>query len=135
MIDFDKELQDILKNDPLGLLDVKPKASSVISNDARLVASFEEINDFLKMHGREPVKGQDINERKLYSRLKGLRENPEKAAALIEYDTFNLFADLKNTEPKEINTIEDVLKDDVLGLLGDEATEPIDIFTLKNIPM
>ncbi len=59
MIDFDKELQDILKNDPLGLLDVKPKASSVISNDARLVASFEEINDFLKMHGREPVKGQE----------------------------------------------------------------------------
>jgi len=134
MIDFIKELETILETDPLGLLEVKPKASSVISADERLVASFEEINAFMREHNREPAASRDISERKLHSRLKGLRESPEKAAALAEFDDFGLLADVK---PKEINSIDDVLKDDPLGLLGgalpDEA-EPDDIFTLRNVP-
>ena len=137
MIDFIKELETILETDPLGLLEVKPKASSVISADERLVASFEEINAFMREHRREPAASRDISERKLYSRLKGLRESPEKAAALANFDVFNLLPNVKNPEPKETNTIDDVLEDDVLGLLGsdvpDEA-DPNDIFTLKNVP-
>ena len=55
MIDFDKELEQILSDDPLGLLDIKPKASSVISADERLVASFEEINAYIREHDHEPT--------------------------------------------------------------------------------
>jgi hypothetical protein len=137
MIDFTKELETILEKDPLGLLEIKPKASSVLSADERLVASFEEINAFTRKHNREPTESRDISERKLYSRLKGLRESPEKAAALTEFDTFNLLGDVIISEPKEINTIDDVLDDDALGLLGSDVSDesdPNDIFTLKNVP-
>ena len=137
MIDFTKELETILKTDPLGLLEIKPKASSVISADERLVASFEEINAFMREHNREPAASRNISERKLYSRLKGLRESPDKAAALAECDTFNLLANVKHPEPVEINSIDDVLEDDALGLLGGDVSDeadPNDIFTLRNVP-
>ena len=136
MIDFAKELETILKTDPLGLLEVKPKASSVISADERLVATFEEINVFVREHDREPTESRDIKERRLYSRLKGLRESIDKAAALTEFDVFNLLGEVEVPEPKEINTIDDVLEDDALGLLGEEVSDeadPNDIFTLKHV--
>ncbi len=136
MVDFNKELEEILESDPLGLLEVKPKASSVISADERLVTSFEEINTFVQEHDREPAASRDISERKLHSRLKGLRENPEKAVALAGYDTFGLFAGLTVEEPKEIYSIDDVLGDDTLGLLGDETApeeDMSDIFNLKHV--
>lgn len=137
MIDFNKELENILETDPLGLLEIKPKVSAGMSADARLIATFEEINAFIRENNREPAESRDISERKLYSRLKGLRESPEKAAALAEFDTFNLLGDVVLPEPKEINTIEDVLNDDILGLLTDQEpdeADPADIFKLKNIP-
>ncbi len=136
MVDFKKELEAILADDPLGLLDVKPKASSVISADERLVASFEEINVFFQEHGRKPAASRDIRERQLYSRLKGLQENPEKGAALAELDTFDLLGTMTVEEPKDIYSIDDVLRDDSLGLLGDESAaeeDGDDIFTLKHV--
>ena len=130
MIDFVKELDAILESDPLGLLDVKPKALAITA-DQRLVSTFEEISAFILEYGHEPTQSRDIKERQLYSRLKGLRESPEKVAALVDFDSYNLLGDVKIIEPKEISTIDDVLGDDVLGLLGDDADE---IFTLKNVP-
>jgi len=44
MEDKDKILDEIFSNDPLGLLNVKPKTSNVKTADERLSASFEEIN-------------------------------------------------------------------------------------------
>lgn len=129
-MNFEKELKAILADDPLGLLEFKPKASSVISADERLLASFEEINAFVEDHNREPQASRNINERKLHSRLNGLRENPEKAVSLLEFDRLKLLADVEIPQPVEINTVEDVLAEDPLGLLGDGE----DIFTLKNIP-
>ena len=124
MIDFIKELDAILKTDPLGLLDIKPKASAISSND-RLASSFEEINTYIQENGHEPTESREIHERQLFARLKELRKCPEKIAALKPYDVHNLLG-----EPKEIKTIDDVLDDDVLGLLDDD---PEDIFTLKNV--
>ena len=137
MIDFEEEMKVILETDPLGLLDVKPKASSAISAEQLLVNSFEEITAFVQEHGREPAESRDIGERKLYSRLRGLRDSPEKAEALRELDTLGLLADVTAPEPIEINTIDDVLGEDALGLLGDDLGDEADvndIFTLKNVP-
>lgn len=137
MTDFLKELDAILDDDPLGLLDLKPKASSVMSADARLVESFNEISAYVEERGHEPTASRDIKERRLYSRLKGLRESPEKAAALAEHDTFSLLDNVVIPEPKEINTIDDVLDDDVLGLLNNDLPgegDPNDIFQLRNVP-
>ena len=124
MIDFDKEMQAILHNDPLGLLEVKPKASNGMSADERLLAAFEEINTFFEQHGREPAVSRDIQERKLYSRLQGLRDDPEKAVSLQAADRFGLLVGITLPETKPIETVEDVL-DDPLGLLGNAAEETV----------
>jgi len=137
MIDFQAELARILKEDELGLLDVKPLASSVISSDDRLLASFEEINAFFEAQGKKPEESREINERSLFSRLKGLREHPEKLAALKPYDRHNLLGNIPvPAPPKPIEGIDDVL-DDPLGLLGGngpDLDEQGNIFDLKNVP-
>ena len=133
---FEDELERILADDPLGLLDVKPKASNAITADQRLIASFEEINAFYRVNNREPAEGRDISERRLFSRLKGLRESPPRAAALKEFDEFNLLGDVKIADPAAIETIDDIMNDDALGLLdADLQTEsdPEDIFVLKHV--
>lgn len=99
MIDFDKELQAILHNDPLGLLSVTAKASNSISADEHLLAAFEEINAFFAQQGREPAASRDIQERKLYSRLQGLRTDPEKALSLQSVDRFGLCVALPEWQP------------------------------------
>lgn len=81
-----KNLEEIIANDPLGLLDINRKASAVTA-DQRLIASFQEINEFTdETAKKEPTQTRDIKERRLFSRLKGLREDPVKAAALKEHD-------------------------------------------------
>jgi hypothetical protein len=136
MIDFEKELKAILENDPLDILKAKPKVSSVISPDNRLKASFEAINKFIDDTGHKPTKNRDINERRLYSRLESLRESPEKVAMLLEIDKHNLLEGVEVPEPLIIETVDDVLDADPLGLLnvGDEANEEPDIFDLTNLP-
>ena len=135
---FENELKNILNEDPLGLLDVKPKQSNAITADQRLVSSFEEINSFVSEHGRVPEKSTDINERRLASRLSGLRESAERAIALKEYDKFNLLGDVQVVEPPSVDSIQsidDVLGDDALGLLGGPSAldDPEDIFTLRHV--
>jgi hypothetical protein len=136
MIDFEQELDAILRDDPLGLLSVKAKASSSMSGDERLVASFEEVNSFIREHGHEPAESLDINERRLYSRLKGIRNNPKTAEPLADYDVFGLLGAPEKVEPVELNTVEDVLEHDILGLLDDSAAgeaDPSDIFKLTYV--
>ena len=134
MSQFEKDLEDILANDPLGLLVVKPKQSNLMTTDQRLVASFEEINAFVREHGREPEKSTDINERRLFSRLKGLRESTQRAFALKEHDEHDLLGDVAIADPAAIETIDDVLSGDALGLLGDPPEDdPESIFVLKHV--
>jgi hypothetical protein len=139
MIDFEKELKAILENDPLDILKAKPKVSSVISPDNRIKAKFEEINQFIDDNGHEPTKSRDINERRLFSRLESLKESPEKATMLLDLDKHNLLGDVEIPEPLIIETVDDVLDADPLGLLdlGDDEggidKEP-DIFDLTNLP-
>ncbi len=122
------KLEEILQDDPLGLLgDVKPK-NPILTEDDRLVASFEEINTFVDAHGREPQKDMaNMHEMKLYSRLKGIRENPAKITALQKHDRHGLLTDLG----ERFGSVEEVLQEDPLGLLEDEE----DIFTLKHVQM
>jgi len=118
-------LDEILNNDPLGLLGEPKSRAKALNEDDRLTSSFEEINGFFEKNGREPQKSTNMNERTLNARLEGIRQNPEKIEALKPYDRFNLL------QAVEINSIDDILNDDAFGLLGD--TED-DIFTLKHIP-
>jgi len=66
-------------------LNAKPKASGAITADERLVASFLEINDFVRKHGHEPeANSKDIHEFKLHKRLDSFRCDDAKATALLE---------------------------------------------------
>ena len=124
MVEF--SLDDILANDPLGLLNEPKAITKALNEDDRLISSFEEISTFVEQNGHEPQKSSNMQERTLYSRLQGIRENPEKIKALKPYDRLNILQEI------EINSIDDILNNDAFGLLGD-ANEN-DIFTLKHIP-
>ena len=93
-----------------------------------MAASFDEINDFIEKNEREPKPDPtNISEYKLYSTLKGLRENEEKMMALEPQDKYGLL----NIEKKEINSLDDILGDDSLDILGDDAEG---LFTFKHTP-
>jgi len=121
-----EDLQKIIEDDDLGLLDVKTKASNQSTPDERLIKSFEEINTFIDKNGKEPQQSNDILEKNLYFRLKGISEDLNKSTALKQYDRHNLFK-IEESVPE---TIDDIFSDDDLGLLENNS----DIFTLKNIP-
>ncbi len=124
MIDFESELKKILNEDPLGIL--KNRTVQPITTDQRLKDSFEEINKFIDENGIEPTESTDITERKLFSRLKQLRKDFDKALSLKALDRHKLLANVR-----EIKSVDDILENDVLGLLDDG---PDNIFDLKNIP-
>ena len=129
MEDKDKILDEIFSNDPLGLLNVKPKASNVKTADERLSNSFEEINDFVAKNEREPAPNpSNISEYQLYSRLKSLREDEGKMLALEPQDTYGLL----KVEKKEINSIDDIFNDDILGMFDDGEAQSL--FEFKHTP-
>ena len=119
-MDKDKILDDIFNNDPLGLLVVKPKTLNVKTAEERLLASFQEINDFIFANNREPeANDKNISEFQLYSRLKSLREENGKIEILRPADIYHLLpeneadrvSEAKQSyykKPKEINSIDDI---------------------------
>ncbi|MBK1820512.1 GIY-YIG nuclease family protein [Burkholderia orbicola] len=122
-------LQKILEDDDLGLLNVKPKRAAV-TVDERLLASFQQINDFYRQHNKEPESNpSNILEFQLFNRLKGFRASKEKCEALQEVDEFHLLTYVE--PPKPITSVADIFQDDSLGLLDDEAAS---IFDLKHVP-
>lgn len=125
-MDKDKKLQDILDNDPLGLLNVKPSNSPARNEDERLVASFQEVNEFYDINKREPKADNGIQEHQLYARLKSIRKHAAKSEILRNHDIYGLLS----IEPKEPVSIDDIMDNDPLGLLDDETEG---LFELKNI--
>lgn len=122
-------LLKILDDDELGLLNIKPKRSS-ITVDERLLQSFQQINDFYRQHGKEPESNpSNILEFQLFNRLKGLRASKEKCEALQEVDEFHLLTFIEPEKP--ITSVADIFSDDSFGLLDDEAES---IFDLKHVP-
>jgi len=122
-------LDDILENDPLELLIEFKVKNPIISFDDRLIAKFEEINDFYEIDLNEPTKLNSMSERALAVRLQKLRENPTKIITLQKYDRFNL---LSVKEIVEVTSLDDIFENDPLGLL---ESDDEDIFVLKNVPL
>lgn len=126
-MDKNSVLDDIFNNDEFDILNVKPKSSGVKNTDERLIASFNEVNEFVEKYNREPQPNlSNISEYQLYTRLKGIRENPEKKEQLKEIDTNNIL----EFEVKEINSIDDIFNDDTFDLLEDDT----DLFDFKHTP-
>ncbi|MFO7843439.1 MAG: GIY-YIG nuclease family protein [Bacteroidales bacterium] len=148
-MDKDKVLEEIFENDPLGLLNIKPKKSSNRTADERLLASFQEINAFIENKGKEPEpNSSNISEYQLYSRLKSLREDLQKVEQLKPYDIHNLLPEIAinrvnesqaeyradkqaGNKTKDINSIDDILGDDSLDILGGDDAG---LFDFKHTP-
>jgi len=141
-MDKEKVLDDIFNNDPLGLLISKPRNSNARTADERLLASFQEINDFVDNNNKEPEPNpSNISEFQLYSRLKNLREDKTKIGLLKEHDIHNLLPLVETNQvsepkaeynkPKEINSIDDLLGDDLLDILGGDDEG---LFDFKHTP-
>ena len=118
------DLRKLIENDD-GLLDTPAKASAQTPDD-RLIVSFIEVVEFYREHGHEPSSlTDDITERRLASRLEGMREDPEKVEKLKTYDEYDLLRPVKKP-----SSIDEVLADDDLGIFDEDT----DILTLKNVP-
>ena len=127
--DKDKILEDIFSNDPFGILNVKPKFSNVKTAEERLISSFEEINDFIAINEREPEPNpSNTSEYQLYSRLKYLREDHTKMLALEPQDKYGLL----KVEKKDINSIDDIFNEDLLGIFDDGEAQSL--FEFKHTP-
>ena len=128
-MDKDSKLQDLLNNDPLGLLVVKPESSPARNADERLVASFQEINDFIATNQREPIEGRGIQEHQLFSRLKSIRAHAEKTEMLRSYDSHRLL----EAKPSIPLTVDELMENDPLGLLSDDSQGLFDLKHIKPI--
>lgn len=120
-------IDDIFNDDDFGLLDSKAKASTVKSDEDRLIDSFEEINAFFDKNKREPNKSS-MSEYGLMARLKNFRENETQMKILKPFDRHNLLGYVE----MEKQTIDDILNDDDLGLL--DTDKDLDIFKFKHTP-
>jgi len=126
-MDKNKVLDEIFANDPFGVLDLMATKSPVRTEDERLVASFEKINEFYKKNNREPQPNTgNIHEFKLYARLKALRDSEDKKKRLENYDKY----DFLKAKKKEHNSVDDILSDDETGIL---QSDDFDIFDLKHV--
>lgn len=124
-MDKDK-LLSLISDDDLGILKVKSKSSGAVTSDERLATSFQEINEFVSQHGREPELSHDIQERRLHNVLKSLRSDTSASSAFTDADVHGLL----ETKVKPITSLEDIFDDDDIGIFNDEAES---IFTLKHV--
>lgn len=120
-------INDIFNDDDFGLLDSKAKASTVKTDEERLIDSFEEINVFIDKNDREPNKSS-MSEYGLMAKLKNFRANESQKKILKPFDRHNLLGHVEI----EKQSIDDIFNDDDLGLL--DPDKDLDIFKFKHTP-
>lgn len=122
-----KSLEDIFNDDLFGLLESKSEKSIVLTDEDRLINAFEEINSFYDANNRAPDRSS-MAEYSLQARLAEFRNNERTKSTLKAFDRHNLLGEVKH----EIESIDDILQDDDLGLLETEGDTSI--FTFKHAP-
>lgn len=144
-----RSFEDIFADDAFNLLEVKPEMRR-ITEEERLLQSFQDINDFVSEHGRSPERENGFKERMLAARLQGFVEDPEKISALSAFDEFGLLPDvgLMEVVPEEtaevideldfasmqVTSFDDLLNADPFNLLGRIDEEQLQIFDTSNLP-
>ena len=118
-------IDDILNDAEFGDLFESKVVAKQQNADDRLIESFEEINKFVDSNGHKPNESKDINERRLFARLKALNEDEFKSQLLKEYDRHNLLPE-RVSAPQSFN---DILKDSIFDSRDDSS----DIFSLKHV--
>ncbi len=122
-----KELLRLIEDDKTGILSIKSKNKNQSNRNARIVASFQKINNFIREKGRHPEANKnDISELKLYLSLKAFKKNDNNAKVVKEYDEFSLL-----NSSKQITSLQDIFNDDDSDFFNDD---PNSIFNLTHVP-
>lgn len=125
-MDFSDDLIKLFESED-GKMFVPPKKKAVVSSGDRLVASFQQIIDFVEKNSRPPeLESDDMSEATLAARLNSIRNSKEKSDALKSIDTLGLL-----DMPEAPESIDELFTKDTFGLfegVGD------DILKIKNLP-
>lgn len=117
MMDWDEMLQEVLQNPVFA--DVKPAQKRATSSD-RLVKSFIEIADFVEQHGHLPSGDGSFDEKRLFSRLDGIRKDKSKYEKCLPYDSLGILGEYK--EPTEEDVLSEILKNPIFDNLEETAS-------------
>ncbi|WP_127058639.1 hypothetical protein [Veillonella ratti] len=95
MIENFATLEDVFADDIFDKLvaEIKPKRNIPLDPE---IEKFQEIVNWIKENGREPKLSRNLIERKLYSRLKGIRNKPSQWEKYKGYDILNLLGGGEN---------------------------------------
>jgi hypothetical protein len=114
-------------------VEVEPKeVASYTKREERIIAGFEEIQNFVKEHARLPQHGEDkdIFERLYAVRLDQIRKQEECVNLLKDMDKQNI---LNDTNVFEANTLAEIDDDELLKQLGVSGDDDNSITTLKHV--
>ena len=116
MSKIDDWLQEVLQNPVFA--DVKPQQHRATSSD-RLVKSFQEILTFVEANKRLPNSDGAFDEKKLYTRLDGIKRDKTKYDKCKPYDTLNILDEYQ--EQSEEDVLASILKNPAFNLSPDAA--------------
>ncbi len=121
------DLIQLFESDDGGLF-VPPKKQARLTADDRLVASFQQIVDFVEKNDRLPeIESSDISEAGLAARLNAIRADKAKSESLQAIDSLGLLE-----TPQAPESIDELFTDDTFGLFNGVGD---DILRVKNVPV
>ncbi len=121
------DLIQLFESDDGGLF-VPPKKQARLTADDRLVASFQQIVDFVEKNDRLPeIESSDISEAGLAARLNAIRADKAKSESLQAIDSLGLLE-----TPQAPESIDELFTDDTFGLFNGVG---VDILRVKNVPV
>jgi hypothetical protein len=126
----DEQLDQLIADDDLGLLKIKPKRTPQTTEEEKLLAGFHEILRFVEANEVAPSEhGEELSERLLFARLQAIKRDASQREMLRKFDEYGLLSVEDQSFPE---TIDEVLDDEFLDSLSQEGSE---ILTIKNIPL
>lgn len=121
------DLIQLFESDDGGLF-VPPKKQARLTADDRLVASFQQIVDFVEKNDRLPeIEASDISEAGLAARMNAIRADKAKSESLQAIDSLGLLE-----TPQAPESIDELFTDDTFGLFNGVGD---DILRVKNVPV
>ena len=116
MSKIDDWLQEVLQNPVFA--DVKPQQHRATSSD-RLVKSFQEVLAFVEANNRVPSSEGAFDEKKLYTRLDGIKKDKAKYDRCKPYDTLNILGEYQ--EQTEEDILASILNNPIFSLSPEAA--------------
>lgn len=117
MANIDDWLKEVLQNPVFA--DINPTQHRATSSD-RLVKSFQEVLDFVEQNGRLPQSDGPFEDKKLYTRLDGIKKDKAKFDKCKPHDTMDILGEYQDY--KEEDVLSTILNNPAFNLSQDAAS-------------